>query len=221
MDLAQPQLTRQICIMIPPEDFIAPAASMIVLQGWGDGAKVLMGQRAAGAAFMPSKFVFPGGRVDEEDHDTDLPDLLSPTCQTSLHLHPVGGPISPRALVAAGLRELAEETGLKLSQPRASALRFVFRAITPPGRSRRFDARFFLARAQNFDGDHAGFSAASGELSHLQWLPLTEARALDLPFITRVILAELEANLTAEDWAGSGGVPFFDNSGPHPAFMRL
>jgi len=194
---------------------------MIVLQGWGDGAKVLMGQRAAGAAFMPSKFVFPGGRVDEEDHHTDLPDLLSPTCQTSLHLHPVGGPISPRALVAAGLRELAEETGLKLSQPRASALRFVFRAITPPGRSRRFDARFFLARAQNLDGDHAGFSAASGELSHLQWLPLTEARALDLPFITRVILAELEANLTAEDWAGSGGVPFFDNSGPHPAFMRL
>lgn len=232
MDLAQPHMTRQTCIMTPPEDIIAPAASMIVLQGWGSGAKVLMGQRAAGAAFMPSKFVFPGGRVDESDHTADLPDLLSPACQTALHLHPAaGGPISPRALVAAGLRELTEETGLELSQPRARALRFVFRAITPPGRSRRFDARFFLARAQDFGGDHAEFSAASGELSHLQWLPLTKARELDLPFITRVILAELEANLTAEDragedwagedWARTGGVPFFDNSGPHPAFLRL
>jgi 8-oxo-dGTP pyrophosphatase MutT (NUDIX family) len=211
----------QTCTMTSSEDFIAAAASMIVLQGWGDGAKVLMGQRAAGAAFMPSKFVFPGGRVDADDHTADIPNLLSPACQTSLHLHPVGGPISPRALVAAGLRELTEETGLQLSQPRASALRFVFRAITPPGRSRRFDARFFLARAQDFDGDHMEFSAASGELSHLQWLPLIDARALDLPFITRVILAELEANLTAEDWVGTGGVPFFDNSGPHPAFLRL
>ena len=221
MGLAQRQRMRQTCIMTQPDDIISPAASMIVLQGRGDGAKVLMGQRAAGAAFMPSKFVFPGGRVDEEDHATDLPDLLSPTCQTSLHLHPVGAPINPRALVAAGLRELAEETGLHLTQPRASALRFVFRAITPPGRSRRFDARFFLARAQDFGGDHTGFSAASGELSHLQWLPLIDARALDLPFITRVILAELEANLTGADWEGTGGVPFFDNSGPHPAFLRL
>jgi len=114
---------------------------------------------------------------------------------------------------------------LQLSQPHAPALRpalrFVFRAITPPGRSRRFDARFFLARAQDFGGDHAGFSAASGELSHLQWLPLIDARALDLPFITRVILAELEASLMSEDLAGTGGVPFFDNSGPQPAFLRL
>ena len=221
MGLAQPQVIRRNCTMTPPDESIAPAASMIVLQGWGEGAKVLMGQRAAGAAFMPSKFVFPGGRVDEGDHGADLPDLLAPACHTSLQRHPVGGPISPRILVAAGLRELAEETGLTLLQPRADALRFFFRAITPPGRPRRFDARFFLARAQDFVGDHAGFSAASGELSHLQWLDVAAARSLDLPFITRVILAELQASLTEGDGAAAGGVPFFDNSGPQPAFLRL
>ena len=76
------------------------------------------------------------------------------------------------ALAAAAIRELWEETGLPLGQPGpadlpgdwagfaarglrpdASALRFIFRAITPPGRTRRFDARFFLADAGALAGD--------------------------------------------------------------------
>jgi 8-oxo-dGTP pyrophosphatase MutT (NUDIX family) len=98
------------------------------------------------------------------------------------------------------------------------ALRFVFRAITPPGRTRRFDARFLLADADILPGDQNDLSAASGELAHLRWLPLPEARALDLPFITEVVLAEVAALFAGHD---QPGVPFFDNSGDTPCFRRI
>jgi hypothetical protein len=92
-------------------------------------------------------------------------------------------------------------------RPNAEALRFVFRAITPPGRPRRFDARFFVADAGALAGDPDDFSGACDELSHLSWLTLAEARGLDLPFITEVVLAEIEARLRAPDTPRP--VPFF------------
>ncbi|MDO5641628.1 MAG: DNA mismatch repair protein MutT, partial [Paracoccus sp. (in: a-proteobacteria)] len=41
------------------------AASVVLVRRGSAGASVLMGMRGANAAFMPSKFVFPGGAVDE------------------------------------------------------------------------------------------------------------------------------------------------------------
>ncbi len=122
----------------------------------------------------------------------------------------------PDALAGCALRELLEETGLVLAP--AAPLDFVFRAITPSGAPRRFDARFFLAQAADVIGDPDDFSAATDELSHLHWIGLAEARALDLPFITEVVLAEITARLTG---LPQHGVPFFDNSGPVPTFRRL
>jgi hypothetical protein len=68
-------------------------------------------------------------------------------------------------------------------------------------------------------GDLDDFSAASDELGHLHWLPLSEARSLDLPFVTEVVLAEVAALLGHE--GPPPPVPFFDNSGPRPAFRRI
>ena len=113
---------------------------------------------------------------------------------------------------------MTEETGLNLAAMEHPSLRFIFRAITPPGRTRRFDARFLLAHADSLDGDGNDFATASGELQHLRWLPLPEARALDLPFITEVVLAEVAALVTGGD---QPGVPFFDNSGSTPQFRRI
>ncbi|MCA3487504.1 MAG: NUDIX hydrolase [Rhodobacter sp.] len=205
------------------------------MRGQGPDPRVLMGQRGAGAVFMPSKYVFPGGAVDADDALVPVGPALHPTCAARL-----AAPGAPPAgaLAAAAIRELWEETGLALGRPGqaalppgwagfaaqslvpdASALRFFFRAITPPGRTRRFDARFFLADAARVIGDPDDFSAASDELGHLHWLPLSQARDLDLPFITEVVLAEVAA------LAGAAGppppVPFFDNSGPVPAFRRI
>ncbi len=143
-------------------DEIRPAATVILTRGTGPAARVLMGQRGAGAVFMPSKYVFPGGAVDAGD-DLPVPYPLGAACLDRLARDAAPGP-----LLAAALRELAEETGLALRTDRA-VFRYVFRAITPPGRSRRFDARFFLADAADLltGPDDLG---GSGELSHLHWI---------------------------------------------------
>lgn len=214
---------------------IRDAASILLVRGEGAGARVLMGQRGAAAAFMPDKFVFPGGAVDAADADVTLAHPIPEQCAARLARHHV----APNALAAAAIRELAEETGLLLGVPGdwasapphwaafarrglvpdASALRYIFRAITPPGRPRRFDARFFLAKSECVTGDLDDFSQACDELGHLQWVPLNEARRLNLPFITEVVLAEAQAYLEGEEMAES--VPFFDNSTEISTFRRI
>lgn len=192
------------------------ASTVILWRGTGADRQVLMGQRGAGAAFMPSKYVFPGGAVDPGDCADPTP--LSDLCRARLGMMCDAGAPTAAALAGAALRELHEETGLILPATDAPALRFFFRAITPPGRPRRFDARFFLADAAYVAGNPEDFSGAEDELSHLHWIGLAAARALDLPFITEVVLAEVTAHLNG---APDQGVPFFDNSGPVPTFRRI
>ncbi len=72
--------------------------------------------------------------------------------------------------------------------------------------------------AGHLHGDRHDFSAACDELSHLYWVPIPDARALDLPFITEVVLSEVALILAG---GAQPGVPFFDNSGPRPTFRRL
>jgi 8-oxo-dGTP pyrophosphatase MutT (NUDIX family) len=200
---------------------IRPAATLVLWRQGRAGAEVLMGQRGARAAFMPSKYVFPGGAVDAGDADLPLEIALTDQCSARLRLNCAAGSPAPQTLAVAGLRELWEETGLRLAPASGTrqALRFVFRAITPPARSRRFDARFFLADARWIDGDPDDFSKASDELSHLHWIGMSDARKLDLPFITEVVLSEIGHLLRGG--SDVAGVPFFDNSGLTPTFRRL
>lgn len=198
---------------------IRHAATLVVCRRTAQGPQVLMGQRGKDAAFMASKYVFPGGAVDPQDVHGAAEALarVAPVCSARLGQHCPEGAPDPGTIIAAGLRELAEETGLTVKM-RTAALSFVFRAITPPGRPRRFDARFFLADGADLQGDSETFAAASDELSHLHWIGLGQARALDLPFITEVVLAEVQARLNG---APDRGVPFFDNSTDRPTFRRL
>lgn len=222
-------------------DQIRDAATVILWRHGREGAEVLMGTRGAQAAFMPNKVVFPGGAVDATDGGVPVDSLPEQACLTRLDAHPRSrGQSLARALLAAAIRELWEETGLILGRPGSwrdpgpdwvafartghrpdsSRFRFVFRAVTPPGRPRRFDARFFLVPAAAVAGDCDDFSRASEELSHLQWVPLARARSYDLPFITEVVLAEI-APLIAAGGPVPQSVPFVRNDDPVSSVIRL
>lgn len=219
---------------------IRDAASILVLRRDPQGAHVLMGMRGKAAVFMPSKFVFPGGAVDAGDGAIPLARPLAQAHRDRLMAEPRAGIAAPDAIAAAALRELAEETGLLIGRPGsggpagfaeaglapdAGALSYLFRAITPPGRPRRFDAHFFVAEATDIAGDPDDFSAACDELSHLHWVALAEARSLDLPFITEVVLAELAELAGQVRWDEAlplpASVPFFDNRGHAPRFVQI
>ena len=217
---------------------IRNAATIIVLRDRFQDPSILMGQRGSAAAFMPNKFVFPGGAVDAGDLQIPLAAPLPHLCYD--RLSDQADPGLENALAVAAIRELWEETGLILGQPgqwddpvpedwqgfatmgfvpSARALQFVFRALTPPGRPRRFDARFFLVDADAIQGDLDDFTHASDELSHLQWIKISEARNFDLPFITEVVLAEIAARATRHEPPQS--VPFFLNDEEASLFLRL
>lgn len=197
-------------------DGIRDAATVILLRRENrDAPRVLMGRRHQNAIFMPAKFVFPGGALDPQDYEIAPAQPLPTEEIARLGVQSVPG--LAQALALTAIRELWEETGLALGtmddpfppklpsewesfysagyRPDASALRFVYRAITPPGKTRRFDCRFFLAHAGALANDPDDFSRASDELSELSWLTLAEARLLDIPDITKTVLSEIELRL--------------------------
>ncbi len=213
-------------LAIPETDVpIRDAATIILVRDAETTPKVLMGQRGKTAAFLPDKYVFPGGAVDATDADITVTGL-APTCDARLRNNAETD--DPNRFVVAAIRELWEETGQALGrratwnapeswrefanlgfQPDAQGLSFFFRALTPPGRPRRFDARFFLADAAGLQTDPDDFNRAEDELSHLHWVAMSDVRKLNLPFITQLVLAELESHLPRTD--APDRVPFVKN----------
>ncbi len=177
--------------VVKPRD----AATLILVRG---GGEVMMGQRSKGHVFMPDKWVFPGGGVDPGD--VRLPAAAELTPETEALLRQ-GGTVrrAPRAFALAAARETREEAGLTLGDgagPDLSKLVYVARAITPPYRPRRFDARFFMADAAEVLCDDCPIQGE--ELLHIRWFSLDEAESLDLPSITRFVLKEVRARLSGE-----------------------
>lgn len=216
------------------------AATLILVDGAGGVARVLLGKRRLDMKFMPGKYVFPGGRVDKSDKAVAPPDDLAPAEITKL-LHDMKGGASParaRALALAAVRETWEEAGLIIGRPLAgdmppddeswrsfyaagfaptlAPLAFFARAITPPGRPRRFDTRFFCVDARAIV--HRA-KPMNDELSDLVWMDIGEARALDLPPITRVVLEDLADRLKLGPLGASDApVPYYFNR--HGSFKR-
>jgi 8-oxo-dGTP pyrophosphatase MutT (NUDIX family) len=211
---------------------IRDAATLILLDRTDGSAKVLMGRRHAGHKFMPGKFVFPGGAVDPADRrmavagpldERIAAKLLARTRRTSQDY--------ARSLALAAIRETFEETGLALgvtdlgapSEPPEGAwahfaatgvfptlegIDFLARAITPPGRPRRFDARFFVADAAWIAHRAEGVVHAEAELTELVWVRLEDALKLEIPNITRLVLGDLAA-LGTGSWDRARPRPFY------------
>lgn len=205
------------------------AATLILLDRSGGETFVLMGRRHARHAFMPGKFVFPGGRTDPADSRVPVADGLHPAEQEKIARGTRIGAARARAIALSAVRETYEEAGLLIGRsgrfgtarpgweafaehgvlPSLGCLRFVARAITPPGRVRRYDTRFFACWRKDVaaalpDG------GPTDELEEIVWLRLGEARNADLPVITRTIVGELQDRLAADPRLEPGGpVPFF------------
>jgi 8-oxo-dGTP pyrophosphatase MutT (NUDIX family) len=210
------------------------AATLILVRRASDGPRILMGRRAGGHVFMPDKYVFPGGKVDRCDRFVPSADALTPANHEALMAHNKAR--HPRAFALAAIRETWEETGLIIGKggdfraptpdegwmsfaktgavPTLAPLHFIGRAITPPMRTRRFDARFFMA-----DADEALLDDRppqdGAEMLDLRWFSYDDAQDLDLPSVTRFILGEVAARLREPDldhsppflrWTRSGHV---------------
>jgi 8-oxo-dGTP pyrophosphatase MutT (NUDIX family) len=92
--------------------------------------------------------------------------------------------------------------------PDLAVVHFIARAITPPGRPRRFDTRFFAVDADAVAARVEGFVGPDTELVELVWLPIEESLRLDMPGITMAVLEELEIR-TAEGFTHDLPVPFY------------
>jgi 8-oxo-dGTP pyrophosphatase MutT (NUDIX family) len=189
------------------------AASLLLIDRSGKELRILMGKRHMRHVFMPGKFVFPGGRTETADGRIEAITELSEQDQAKL-LTGMGSRSSIqrcRALALSAIRETYEEAGLLLGRktgvsnishpdwaafaarnilPDLSVLRYFARATTPPGRTRRFDTRFFLAFRDAVADTLPEATGPSQELEELAWLSFPDALQLDIPDITRKIMQE-------------------------------
>ena len=191
------------------------AATLIIVERAGGKTRVLMGKRHEGHKFMPGKFVFPGGAVEPGDRRMNVAGPLDEAVERKLLARTRRtSPEYARGLALAAIRETFEETGLALGVtdrgapenpppgawtrfaatgvfPALDGIDFLARAITPPGRPRRFDARFFVADASLIAHRAEGVINPQAELVELTWTPIEKALELDIPHITRAVLGHL------------------------------
>jgi 8-oxo-dGTP pyrophosphatase MutT (NUDIX family) len=195
------------------------AATLILIDRAGPIFKVLMGRRHNGHAFLPGKFVFPGGRVEVEDRRVPTTGALDALDEARLMRRVArASRLKARAFAVAAIREAFEETGLMIGrkvdappalpegwrrfaqahvQPDIGALHFVARAITPPRRPRRFDTRFFAADALAIAHRIDSVVGPDAELVELLWVSVAQAQELGLATITKVVLMDLAARIAA------------------------
>ena len=208
------------------------AATLILVDRASAIPKVLVGKRHDNVVFMPGKFVFPGGRVDIADGRVPVAAAIPKALETNLLK---GSPkitaARARSLAVAAIREACEETGLCLGRarksktaaltgpwkpfadagllPDPSGLFLIARAITPPGRIRRFDTRFFTADASAIAHRVEGVIHADAELVELVWVELGSKPLADLHPMTRNVLNELDKRLATGALRHDADVPFY------------
>lgn len=227
--------TKSGSIKPPPTAVLRPrdAATLVIVDRSRKTPRVLMGRRRPDQVFLPDTFVFPGGRVDPADRTMARHHPLSPRDAHLLKTAMRGRPSDARAaaLTLAAVRETFEETGFVIGapvagdareapgcwaeflaegfHPRVEGLSFFARAITPPGRPRRYDTRFFMADAALI-ARHA--ERTDGELLDIDWFTLDQARTLKVASITTHVIEDITALIARPDHSASpASIPFYSH----------
>jgi len=121
---------------------IHPAATIVLVRDGDQGLEALLVQRSKAVRHMGGMWVFPGGRVDDADHE-DAADEYE-------------------AAVNAAVRETHEEAGLTI---RRDQLVYQSHWTTPEGARKRFSTWFFLAILD----DNQEVVVDGGEIAHHRW----------------------------------------------------
>tara|TARA_A100001037_G_scaffold227646_1_gene205640 strand:- start:1427 stop:2173 length:747 start_codon:yes stop_codon:yes gene_type:complete len=216
---------------------IRPAATVIIVRAAPSSFEIFMVRRTAGAAFAGGMYVFPGGRVDGDDHLHKYDEWrVGPSDAQSAQRDALGA--EWRGFWIAGIRESFEEAGLLLAygedgelvnyddpdtHARFEAYRnplhageinlrdicqrenvrlavdrmhFHDRVVTPVGRPRRFDTRFFIADAPPSQaGQHDEKETVDSVwITPEQALARNDAQEFGLMSVTRAQLKGLAAH---------------------------
>jgi 8-oxo-dGTP pyrophosphatase MutT (NUDIX family) len=158
-----------------------PSATVVVLRDGALGLEVLLLERPPDAAGKSGPSVFPGGRVDPGDRETDA--------------------LDEGAFRRAAIREALEEAGLALD---AASLVPISRWITPEASPKRFDTWFYFACV-----DRAAEVRVDGsEIARHHWMTPRDALAAHArdairlappTFVTVTWLADLASTAAARD----------------------
>lgn len=170
----------------PPDPAVVselfPAATVIVLRDTVDGLETLMLRRSSKLSFAGGMWVFPGGRIDEGDHQPeDAHDEMA-------------------ASRRAAVREAFEESGLVLD---VDTLVPFSHWEPPPIAPKRFSTWFFVAPAA--DEGQTAIAIDDGEIKDHAWLRPEEALArrdaleIELAPPTFVSLFELAQCASVDD----------------------
>ena len=165
---------------------VCPAATVVLVRDGDDGLEALLVQRNKAVKHMGGMWVFPGGKVDEQDYPGD-------------------GNIYTAALNAA-IRETREEAGVEVS---VEQLLYLSHWTTPEGAKRRFATWFFITVLE--DGQEV--TVDGGEIAHHRWVrpevalaELADAehpfRLMPPTFVSLVDIADCQTCLEARQHIG-------------------
>ncbi len=162
-----------------------PAATVAVLRDGPDGVEVLMLQRDRSLSFAGGMWVFPGGRIDAEDHGPDGPSTDADAVESAAR--------------RAAVREAAEESGVVLDE---AALRRWSHWTPPPRQDKRFTTAFYVAPA--VDGE-AAVTIDDGEIRAHFWatpaaaIARRDADEISLAPPTYITLTQLLPHATVDE----------------------
>ena len=128
---------------------IFPAATVVLVRDGGNGLEVLLLRRSKEVAFAGGAWVFPGGRIDNEDYLNNSNDKT-------------------KAAFVAAVREAREEAGLVLN---IDNLHYFAHWTAPPQTSKRFATWFFISAISN----NHNVTVDGSEIDQYRWYKPVDA----------------------------------------------